>query len=81
MIRRFSDGLFSGGGTHPPFNKTGKVWRRATLKSHLTYVAANLERYNSRFPGRELAWPYTGCDVIRLVEDTSTEPVAVSEFA
>jgi hypothetical protein len=81
MIRRFSDGLFSGGGTRPPFNKTGKVWRRATLKSHLTMVADNLNRYNSRYPGNPMPWPYEGCDIIRLIEDTSIEPTPVKEFA
>lgn len=45
-IRRKSDGLFSSGGGHPKFKKTGKIWTRVSdLKNHLNLV--NIKDYQN----------------------------------
>ena len=46
-IRRLDDDMFSRGGTHPGFNRTGKTWQSiANLRSHLNQLSRRgLELY------------------------------------
>jgi hypothetical protein len=76
MIRRKSDGLFSGGGYGPRFNTVGKVWRNAnTFHNHLAMFRETTvtnwdgnKREIKRNPQGIWFLPkqYEGCEVVEV---------------
>jgi hypothetical protein len=71
-ICRKSDGLYSTGGYHPSFNKTGKTWSTAsTLNSHLSMVE-EVGKYTKK---DEIAENYSDCEIVQFFRSTVTIPV------
>ena len=73
MIRRKSDGLFSGGGMGPRFNTVGKVWRNAnTFHNHLALFRDSSyykdgKRIEDYVNGVwHLPIQYQGCEVVKV---------------